>query len=181
MIVGLTGKFAAGKGTVAEYLGERGFTYHSCSDVLREELAARGVPESRENLLAIGNELRREGGPDVLARRIAGRLLDGRDHIVDSIRNPAEVDALRELKGFFLLGVDADPRTRFDRLVARGRRGDPTTFEQFAALEHQETHSTDPTTQRLHATFALADEVVLNDGEVADLRAAVDLVLERRR
>jgi len=181
MIVGLTGKFAAGKGTVADHLRERGFAYHSCSDVLREELAARGVPESRENLLAIGNELRRDGGPDVLARRIAARLGDGRNHIVDSIRNPAEVAALREVPGFFLLGVDADQRTRFGRLVSRARQGDPTTFEQFAALEHQETHSTDPTTQRLHATFALADEVVMNDGDVTELHAQIDALLARRR
>lgn len=181
MIVGLTGKFAAGKGTVADYLQEQGFAYHSCSDVLREELAARGVPESRENLLAIGNELRRDGGPDVLARRIAGRLRDGADHIVDSIRNPAEVEALREVPGFFLLGVDADRRVRFERLLARGRQGDPTTFEVFAALEDQETNSTDPTTQRLHATFVLADEIVFNDATVEALREAVDGVLARRR
>jgi len=181
MIIGLTGKFAAGKGTVADYLKEQGFAYHSCSDVLREELAARGVPESRENLLAIGNELRREGGPSVLARRIAERLRDGGDHIVDSIRNPAEVEALREVEGFFLLGVDADRRVRFERLLARGRQGDPTSFEVFVALEDQETHSTDPTTQRLQATFALADEVVQNDTAVEDLRAAVDAVLEARR
>ena len=181
MIVGLTGKFAAGKGTVANYLREQGFAYHSCSDVLREELAARGVPESRENLHAIGNELRRDGGPDVLARRIAARLGDGGDHIVDSIRNPAEVAALREVPRFFLLGVDADRRVRFRRLVARGRQGDPTAFDVFAALEDQETNSTDPTTQQLHATFALADEVVQNDGTVEELRALVDTLLVRRR
>ena len=85
MIIGLTGKFAAGKGTVAEVLTARGFRYHSLSDVLREELAARGIAESREALTAVGNELRRDGGPDVLARRIQARLQDGGDHIVDSI------------------------------------------------------------------------------------------------
>lgn len=181
MIVGLTGKFAAGKGTVADHLKEQGFRYHSLSDVLREELAARGVPESREALLAVGNELRRDGGPDVLARRIQGRLLDGADHIVDSIRNPAEVAALREVPGFFLLGVDADRRIRFERLIARGRQGDPETFEQFVALEDQETHSTDPSTQRLHATFALADEVVANDADVDELERLVDAVVAGRR
>ena len=117
----------------------------------------------------------------MLARRIQGRLLDGGDHIVDSIRNPAEVEALREVPGFFLLGVDADRRVRFERLLARGRQGDPETFEQFVALEDQETHSTDPSTQRLHATFALADEVVANDGAVADLERLVDAVIAGRR
>lgn len=181
MIIGLTGKFAAGKGTVAEQLVARGFRYHSLSDVLREELAARGIPESREALTVVGNELRTDGGPDVLARRIQARLQDGGDHVVDSIRNPAEVDALREVPGFFLLGVDADRTTRFERLRARGRQGDPTSFEQFVALEDRETHSVDPTSQRLAATFDLADEIVRNDGAIEALEAAVLEVLARRR
>lgn len=180
MIIGLTGKFAAGKGTVAEYLGRIGFAYHSLSDVIREELAARGVTESREHLTAVGNELRRAEGPAALARRIAGRLGDGRDHIVDSIRNPAEVEVLREVPGFFMVGVDADPRVRFERLVKRGRQGDPTTFEQFAALEERETTSTDPTNQQLRATWELVDEVLMNDGSVADLEGAVADLLARR-
>lgn len=180
MIVGLTGKYAAGKGTVAELLGERGLAYHSLSDVIRDELAARGIDESRENLLRVGNELRAADGPAALALRILDRLRDDGDHIVDSIRNPAEVVALRQLDGFFLLGVDADPRVRFERLLARNRQGDPTTFEAFARLEAKETVSDDPKAQQLAATYALVDVVVMNDGSVADLRAAVDAVMEGR-
>jgi len=115
-----------------------------------------------------------------LARRIAGRLGDGRDHIVDSIRNPAEVEVLREVPGFFMFGVDADPRVRFERLVKRGRQGDPTAYEQFAALEERETTSTDPTNLQLRATWELVDEVLMNDGSVADLERAVADLLARR-
>lgn len=181
MIIGLTGKFAAGKGTVAGYLERRGFAYHSLSDVLREELARRGTPESREALTELGNALRREDGPSALALRIAARLKDGGRHIVDSIRNPAEVEALRQVPGFFMIGVDADPRVRFERLVQRARAGDPTTFEQFVALEERETSSTDPTNQRLSATWAMVDETVMNDGSVAELEARVAAIIERRR
>ena len=42
MIIGLTGKNAAGKGEVARFLQDKGFYYHSLSDVLREELKKRG-------------------------------------------------------------------------------------------------------------------------------------------
>jgi dCMP deaminase len=180
MIIGLTGKFAAGKGTVAEVLAGLGYSYHSLSDVIREELRARKIPESRENLLETGNRLRREGGPAALATMIRDRLLDGRSHIVDSIRNPAEVDVLRALPDFFLLGVDAAQRVRFERLLARGRQGDPTTFEQFAELEERETVSTDPTTQQLRATWECADEVLMNDGSVAELADRVRALIARR-
>jgi dCMP deaminase len=177
MLIGLTGKYAAGKGTVAEALQRRGFGYHSCSDVLREELAVRGLAESREALLALGNELRRAGGPGELARRLTPRLVDGADHIVDSIRNPAEVEALRELEGFVLIAVDACPQARFTRLRARDRIGDPVTYEAFQALEQRELESDDPTTQQLNATIALADHYLQNDGGVDDLHHALGSLL----
>lgn len=180
MIVGLTGKFAAGKGTVAEVLKRGGSRYHSLSDVIREHLKAQGVPESREALTEAGNALRRLHGPAALAVIISERLRDGGDHIVDSIRNPAEVEVLRGVPGFFMIGVDADPRVRFERLVARNRQGDPTSFEQFAALEERETTSTDPSTQQLRATWDLVDEVIMNDGTLAELEAAVRAVVDAR-
>ena len=178
MLIGLTGKYAAGKGTVAELLKERGFAYHSCSDILREELAARGVPESREALLALGNELRRAGGAGELARRLTPRLQDGNDHIVDSIRNPAEVEALRELSGFVLISVDASPEVRFERLRKRARIGDPETFEAFQALEQRELQSDDPTTQQLRATIELADHHLSNDLGIDVLHQAMDALLD---
>jgi len=183
MIVGLTGKFAAGKGTVAEVLGRQGFRYHSLSDVIRDELKARGIPESRENLTDTGNALRRAEGPAALALGIARKIAadPGRDHIVDSIRNPAEVEVLRTIPGFFMIGVDADPRVRFERLRARDRQGDPTTFEQFAALEEREVHSSDPSTQQLLATWSLVDEALANDGTLDELERAVEAVVARRR
>ena len=38
IVFGLTGKNASGKGTVAEILKKKNFTYHSLSDSLRDEL-----------------------------------------------------------------------------------------------------------------------------------------------
>ncbi len=180
VIVGLTGKFAAGKGTVAELLAQRGFSYHSLSDVIREELKAREIAESRENLTEVGNSLRREHGPAALAIMIRDRLLDGGDHIVDSIRNPAEVEVLKLLPGFFLVGVDARRELRFERLLKRDRQGDPTTFEQFCALEDRETTSTDPTTQQLAATWRAVDEVLNNDSGRDELERALTLLLNKR-
>ncbi|MEZ4264872.1 MAG: AAA family ATPase [Myxococcota bacterium] len=180
MIVGLTGKYAAGKGTVAEVLLRGGFQYHSLSDIIREELAASGQAESREALLAMGNTLRHEGGPGVLAQRLLERVKTG-DHIVDSIRNPAEVAALRTLDGFTLVAVDADARVRFERLKQRARIGDPTEWETFAELEARESKSDDPRAQQVAATLALADRVVMNDGDLGALEASVAELLAELR
>ena len=67
IVFGLTGKNASGKGTVAKILKQNKFTYHSLSDSLRDELNLLGKEETRENLIEIGNKLRKEGGPGVLS------------------------------------------------------------------------------------------------------------------
>jgi len=176
VVLGLTGPNAAGKGEVASHLERCGFKLHSLSDVVREEAARQGFPPEREHLIRIGNELRRELGAGALARGILSRL--GERDVVDSIRNPAEVVVLRERDDFVLLGVSAQPQRRFQRSLERGRPGDPATFEEFLERERQE-NSSDPGAQQLGATFALADQIVRNDGDLDDLRRAVDEVLER--
>ena len=52
-IIGLTGRNAAGKGTIADLLKKRKFIYHSLSDTLREELSHKSMEESRDNLILI--------------------------------------------------------------------------------------------------------------------------------
>jgi dephospho-CoA kinase len=175
LILGLTGPNAAGKGEVAAYLESLGFHLHSLSDVVREEARARGLDTGRESLIAIGNLLREQGGAGVLARRTIPRLGD-RD-VVDSIRNPAEVEVLRELPAFRLLGVRAPLEARFRRAIERSRPGDPTTLDEFRRREEQE-NTRDPNAQQLDATFRLADRILDNSGDLDDLRRAVDRVLE---
>ena len=155
---------------MAACLVNKGFIYHSLSDVLREDLERRGLPPTRENLIAIGNELRGTGGAGVLAERILPRL--GARDVVDSIRNPAEVEVLRRLPGFILIGVDAPLELRFSRAVSRGRPGDGPTLEEFRSKEARE-NSPDPSRQQLARTFALADRTLSNDATLEILRDGV--------
>jgi dephospho-CoA kinase len=174
LIVGVTGPNAAGKGEVSAYLRELGFAVHSLSDIVREEAQARGLSPEREHLIRVGTMLREQGGPGVLAERLIPRL--GARDVVDSIRNPAEVLSLRRVPGFVLLGVDAPAELRFDRSRQRARPGDPETFEEFSARERQE-NSANPAGQQLRATFALADRVIGNGGDLTALRREVDALL----
>ncbi len=175
LVVGVTGPNAAGKGEVSAYLGGRGFTLHSLSDIVREEAAARGLPPVREHLIRIGTELREKGGPGVLASRLLPRL--GPRDVVDSIRNPAEVEVLRGVPGFVLIGVDAPAVVRFARSRDRARPGDPSTFAEFTSRELQE-NSANPAGQQLAATFRLADRVIVNDDDLGNLHSQIGSILE---
>jgi dephospho-CoA kinase len=172
--LGLTGSNAAGKGEVAAYLVRNAFAVHSLSDLVREEALARGMTTEREHLISTGNLLREQGGPGVLAERILPRLC-GRD-VIDSIRNPAEVEVLRGLPHFLLLGVWAPVEIRFTRSRARGREGDPATLDLFRAREAEENRS-DPNAQQLEATFRMADRLLTNDGDLDQLHRALDGVI----
>jgi dephospho-CoA kinase len=178
LVLGVTGPNAAGKGEVSAYLQTLGFEVHSLSDIVREEAAARGLPPEREHLIRIGTLLREQGGLGVLAERLLPRL--GTRDVVDSIRNPAEVETLRRVPGFVLVGVDAPAAVRFARSQARARPGDPASFSEFSARELQE-NSVNPAGQQLRATFALADRVVDNDGDLTRLHLKVDDLLHSLR
>ena len=169
MIIGLTGKNGSGKGEVAAYLKERSFELASLSDALRDELKRRGLASSRENLIAVGNELRARYGPGVLAERILAALAEHRHHVVDSIRNPGEVEVLRRRPDFKLLCVRAPLALRFQRSQARGRLGDGATLEAFARLEEEELDRGAPERQRLDRVEELADAVIENDGTLEQL------------
>jgi dCMP deaminase len=177
MVIGLTGRNAAGKGEVARYLESRGFEYHSLSDELRAEIRRRSQEISRDRLIAVGNELRAAYGAGVLAERVLQRLGSERNYVVDSIRNPAEVEVLRRRKDFTLLAVEADQALRFERSRRRSREGAPPTLEQFVLEEARELESADPTTQQLVATRRLADRTLVNDGSIEELHRHLDQLL----
>ena len=171
IVIGLTGPNAAGKGEVARALMKLGFACHSLSDAVRDEAVALGRTTGRDDLILTGNEMRRDGGPGVLAERILPKLCH-RD-VVDSIRNPAEVEVLRRNPAFVLLGVTAPPEVRFERARKRPGRGDAVGGLQAFLDKEAEENTQDPTAQRLAATFALADRTIVNDGGLSSLRAAV--------
>lgn len=177
MIIGLTGKNGAGKTAVSDYLRSRGFEYHSLSDEIREETRRRGLEISREVLIEVGNELRAKFGPGILAERILQSLEPDQNYVVDSIRNPSEVEVLKRREDFVLLAVEADQAVRFERSRARGRENAAQTLAQFVEEESRELQSDNPASQQLLATIQKADVVIVNNGTLPELHAKLDETL----
>jgi len=179
VILGISGPYGAGKGEAIAFLRERSFYALSLSDVIRDELRLRGEGETRERMIETGNAMRAAGGPAALAERLLAQLLPDRNYVVDSIRHPAEVEALRRAgSGFRLVWVDADEATRVERLRRRGRSGDPGTLDELRRLEGRELASDDPAGQQLLAVRELADFHVRNDGDLPALHRVLQGVLE---
>jgi dCMP deaminase len=178
MLIGLTGRNASGKGEVARYLQRKSFYYYSLSDVIRDEIRLRGEQPTRERLIIVGNELRQRSGASVLAERILAKVEDDKHYVIDSIRNPAEVDAFRAAKHFKLIRIDAPPEVRFQRILSRQRESDPRTFEEFIELENREAEG-DDTSQNLVKVELMADHTLTNEGALTALYAQIDDLLPK--
>ena len=183
MIIGLTGKNASGKGEAANYLKIKGFIYYSLSDVIREEATKRGVNHSRNNLIILGNKLRKEYGSSYLAEQINNKIKQqlksnkNLNFVIDSLRSPFEAKKLMKNKGFVLIGIDAPIELRFKRLLERNRLGDAKTLEEFKQQEQRENLKND-TNQQLDKTFGMAEKMIMNDGALEEFHKKIDDLLK---
>ena len=168
MLIGLTGRNASGKSTIVNWFSKKGLETSSCSDSIRAWLAEQNIEPTRDALIEGGRELRRKGGAGILAEMLL-EILDGKDAVVDSIRTPGEVEALRKRDDFILIEVRANTETRWKRLQSRARTGDPLDKEIFLKQERAEAEAKDDAGQALNATAELADLVILNDGTEKEL------------
>ncbi|MEK6822641.1 MAG: hypothetical protein AABY13_02335, partial [Nanoarchaeota archaeon] len=97
--------------------------------------------------------------------------------IVESIRNPAEAQALRARDDFVLVAVKAPAQPRLMRIITRGRAGDPTNLVELKALDERESYDVNKSGIQIKELVELADKVVLNDGSLELLRERVDVML----
>ncbi len=179
IIIGITGTLGAGKGTVVDYLvKEKGFTHFSVRGYLAEVITARGEQVNRDTLTHTANELRKEHGPAYIIEELY-RIAQsgGKDCIIESIRTPGEIESLRKQKGFILLAVDADLKTRYRRIALRKSETDNISFETFKSNEEREMHSDDPNKQNLAECIRQADHVINNNDGLKELHNQIEQVI----
>ena len=173
-LIGLTGTNGSGKGEAAAYFQKREYRYFSLSDLIRDELRKRGKAPTRNNLIKMGNELRDKFGPDILARLVMKKVKD--KAVIDSIRNPNEVEYLRKQKSFILLAVDAPVELRYKRAKKRGRKESASNLQQFIEKEKEEMTEREKG-QQLQKCMDMADLVIINDGSLEDLYRKLEAIL----
>jgi dephospho-CoA kinase len=181
LIIGITGTLGAGKGTVVEYLvNYKGFNHFSVRAYLLEEIKRRDLPENRDSMVLVANELRTMHGASYVTDQLyneAARI--GKNCIIESIRTPGEIDSLREKGNFVLFAVDADPEIRYQRIVHRSSETDQISYETFLDNEAREMTSTDPYKQNLKACIIQADFVMNNNDTKEDLYHQIEEIFQQ--
>ncbi|ASJ02138.1 hypothetical protein A3L09_02065 [Thermococcus profundus] len=185
MIIGVVGKIAAGKTTVAKFFEEKGFCRVSCSDPLIDllthntsdyswipELPERSEP-TRDRLIEFGKYLKDKYGGDILIRLAVDKKRNCENIVIDGVRSREEVEAIKRLGGKVIY-VEASPEIRYERLMKRKAKKDKViqSFEDFLRMDDEE--------EKLYHTTKLkgiADYVIVNEGTLKELREKVEGII----
>jgi hypothetical protein len=189
LVIGVTGLKAAGKDELTRYLDSKyGFNIRSCGDEVRDQLRQEGVEKPTiQQQIEMGNRGRRESG-DVAywAKRVllTCKGMNCRTVGVNGLRHPLEVAGLSAIVGprFVLIGVVAPTAMRANRLISRGREGDPKTVEDFLRLDDADRGIGQPDNgQQVDRTLACVPwpNLYNNTGTLDEYHDWIDSVIAR--
>lgn len=179
LVIVVAGMPGSGKSTLSMVAGELNIEVVNLGDIVREEVLRRGLEQNLENLLKVAKQLRENLGNYAIMKlaipRIKKALATHCIVVIDGVRS---LDELEYLKGkidveVMILAIHASPKTRFQRLVARGRPGDPKTWDGFRRRDLEEL------SWGLGNIIALADIVIVNESTYEEFISNVRNVLSR--
>lgn len=158
LVAGLPG---AGKSVLVKAAKDLKLPVFSMGDIVRDEAIKRNLSVNAENLKAIALELRKKRGPQVIAEMTVKRVMseagDSEIVLIDGVRSWDEVEYFsRAFSQIVLISVHAPPKIRFKRLLKRGRKDDPKTWEDFVKRDEVELKL------GLGKVIALSDIIFLN-------------------
>ncbi len=175
-VIGVVGFPASGKGEFSRIAGEMGIPVVVMGDVIREETRNAGLPPTDENLGAVAQQLRQNGGMDEIARRCVPRIrnINAPVVLVDGIRGDAEVRLFREtFSGFVLVGIEAPFAVRAARLSKRGREDDRENPRALAERDLREA------AWGLDRALSGADHLIGNAGTLEEFARESKALLQR--
>ncbi len=178
LILGIVGEIAAGKTTVTEYLREKyGAVSFRFSDMLRDVAKLVHLEPTRANLQQLSTVLRQNFGEDLMSKVLAADVSEASEQfiITEGVRRPSDVTYLKNLPGFKIMAITAEPTIRFARLKHRSENADDSskTWEQFLADSNQEPE------QKIKEIMAAADFTVENAGTKEELFSQVDRIIKQ--
>jgi len=163
-ILCLTGMPGSGKTTVAQEIEKMGFYYISLGDIVREQTTIRGLALDDVNLGSVMIALRKEYGPQAVAKLSLKVFPKGRELIVvDGIRSNYEVEVYRSICKTRLLAIHASPKRRFEFLESRNRDDTPSSRADFDLRDRRELDI------GVGNAIAMADGIISNNSSIRNL------------
>ena len=181
MLIGISGRPAAGKETITGFLRNKGFTYNETSKLLREELEKHGKEITRTSMQDIADGWREKHGAGGVMKKFLEVLDLNKNNIIDSLRNVGEAEFLKNnVNDFILIAVDAPRKLRFERTLSRGKESDPKTWEEFVKVDERDNFdSANPMGQQTGKLIEIADFVIVNDEDLNNAMVQIEKIWEK--
>lgn len=181
--IGVAGTAGAGKDTVTQLLGELfGLRDLNTGDIVRALTRhVYRLPHDfnpvRDQLYEVANFVRNEIDPAgwVKLAMLEGQAQQLEFGVISGLRSMGEADAIRQAGGL-IIGVDASPQIRYERIHLRGRDTEAQkTFEEFLQQDERENRGLSDTGAGRGIRYIIdsADILISNNGSLEDLKTAV--------
>lgn len=180
VILGFVGPIAAGKGASCEYLVKKHRAgYHRFSTILRDIVDRLHLQQERDTLQKISTILRGNFGDDVLAKTLALDVKQDLNElvVVDGVRRLPDIKYLTNLPHFYLVAINAEEKTRYERMRKRDENPGETTktFAEFKVDGKQESE------WQVENVMQQAIFVIDNNGSFEALHQQIDDILNKTR
>ncbi len=177
----MAGMPGAGKGIVSDVARELGIRVYVMGDVVREEVELRGLEVSAYTMNMVAEDLRRIYGPEAVALKLCEKISrecsirELNELLIDGVRSLDEIEYFRKYFNceIITISVHASPKTRFNRVLARRRPGDPISWEEFVNRDSKELSF------GLGNVIALSDYMIVNEGSIEETREEAKRILRR--
>jgi dephospho-CoA kinase len=180
IIFGITGTNGSGKGTVVKYLIKKGFVHYSVRDFLTNKIKEQKRDINRTSMRELADSLREKYGPSYVIEKILENSIEkNKNCIIESIRCPGEVKFLKKFNNFFLIAVDADRKTRFNRIKKRKSSTDIVDFENFIKQEEAELNNKEPFKMNIIKCIELSDYKFINNEGFSSLYNQINNMLDK--
>jgi dephospho-CoA kinase len=183
-VVGILGEGGTGKDTVARIFAARGYTHVSSSDLVRHEIAARGLTTSRKLQTEVANELRVSRGLGYWVElSLAQATIRTSKVAISGIYSPGEGAYLTTVhKGKLVSvqkGVEQTADVQFRRTQARaaGDR-DAMTYEEFLEARQRENSGELPHETNLAVLHHMAHFTIYNSADFDSLARQTEAVID---
>ncbi len=185
IVVCITGYPCSGKTTLAGILGGDGFAVVELGDLVRERMKVDPAAlKFAGDIRGFSGMIREVYGRDVVAAWAVERIkkLGSAKIVVTGLRTEEELNRIKaEFPNALLISVNAPDNVRFQRMLSRGRRGDPRSYEDFMKRDEKEREgllAAGEETEGLDTMIAKADYHIENTGTISDLKKAAYKILE---
>ncbi|MFP3256073.1 MAG: AAA family ATPase [Thermoplasmata archaeon] len=168
MIVLLVGMPGSGKEEFKKVAMELGWEVVSMGDVVRNYTTSLGLELNEKNVGSVASSERETKGMDIWARRTLEKIKNKKT-VVDGIRNREEVEFFKKNLGekLVLVAILSSEKTRFQRIINRGRLDDVKNIEEFEERDRREL------SWGLGNVISKSDYFIVNEGTLEEFKEKV--------